>query len=244
MSLLRHPPTEAELERLYHELALAGARSIGRRRPWAYRPVGLESLLALAGEMLRYDPRLLGILLQLILERWGDLNPLELRRQMTAMRWPQALLVVLSFARIASLDPELRRFIDYVSAGWPRVQPAERFFVDTEKPGTRMAERRFGRNLQQYARWGFLGTERPTADTATRSVLGRYDARTRRDILAALISRRDEVSLGDYLSAVDHSISRQQALADLRRLGLEPVGRGRGTRWHRRSPRNARKRVL
>lgn len=235
MSLLRHPPSEAELERLYHELARIGARSIGRRRPWPYRPRGVEALIALAGEMLRYDPRLLGVLLQFFLERWSELNPLELRRQLAVMRWPQSLLVVLSFVRIASVEPELRRFVDYLCAGWPRIQPAERFFIDTERPGSRTAERRFGRNLQPYARWGFLGTERPTSDAATRSVLGRYDTQTRRDILASLLSRHREISLGDYLAAVDHSISRQQAIHDLRRLGgLQPVGRGRGARWLRR----------
>ena len=153
---------------------------------------------------------------------------------MKGMRWPQALLVVLGFARLATSDAELRHLIDYLSAGWPRVEPAERFFLDAEKPGSRMAERHLGRNLGPYARWGFLGTERPTADVATKRVVGRYDSRTRRDILQALLNRRGEVTLGDYLAAVEHAITRQQALADVRRSpGLELVGRGRAARWRR-----------
>ena len=72
--LLAHAPLPRELARLYHELARLGAPSVGERQPWRYRPKGREGLLALAGEMLRYDPRLLSILLQLLLEHWAALE--------------------------------------------------------------------------------------------------------------------------------------------------------------------------
>lgn len=230
--LLAHAPTTSELERLYEELAKIGAPSVGRHRPWRYRPESREALVALAGEMLRHDPRLLTILLQLFLLRWRDLNPLELRLQMARMRWPQALGVVLGFVRLATSDPELRHFADYLMAGWPRLGTGERFFFDAERPGSRTAERRLGRNLAPYAEWGFVGTERPIADAASKRTVGRYDARTRRAILLDLVKRRGAITLGDYLQAVDRSITRQQALADLRRSAdLELVGRGRGARW-------------
>jgi len=230
--LLEHVPTEAELERLYLELSSAGARVAGRKRPWPYRPRDLESLLALAGDMLRYDARLLSVLVQLILARWADTNPLTLRRRIAEMTCPQALLVVMTFARSAGPDRELAHFLDYVTAGWPRVSPEERFFLDAARPGSRTAARSLGRNLAPYARWGLIGTERPVADMASRRTLGRYDARTRRRILDDLVDRGEPLTLADYLDAVDHAVSRQQALADLRgcpRLALE--GRGRGAVW-------------
>jgi hypothetical protein len=144
--------------------------------------------------------------------------------------------VVLDFARLATADPELRRFADYVTADWPRLGTAERFFLDAERPGSRTAERRLGRNLQPYARWGFVGVERPIADLATKRTVGRYDARTRRTILRELAERRGVVTLAEYLAAVDHSITRQQALADLR-TALVLEGHGRGARWRFRSRR-------
>ncbi|HKP61938.1 MAG TPA: hypothetical protein VJV78_34640 [Polyangiales bacterium] len=233
---MRNPPTQAELERLYFELAKVGGTSVGQKRSWRYRPDSFESLLALSGEMLRFDPRLLSILVQLFLARWRDVNPLHLRTELRAMRWPQALLVALEFAREATDDAEFRHFADYLAAGFARVEPAERFFLDMEKPGSRMAERRLGRNLAGYARWGFIGSERPVVDPVTKRALGRYDARTRRAILHDLIERHGELTLADYLAAVDHAISRQQALADLRRSpGLQPRGHGRGARWTRRA---------
>lgn len=234
--LLLHSPTQPELERLYFELAQVGGTSVGHKRPWRYRPAGLEGLLVLAAEMMRYDARLLSILVQLFLARWSDLNPVALRSEMRQMRWPQALLVALEFAKGATVDPEFRYFAEYIAAGFDRIEPVERFFMDAEQPGSRVAERRLGRNLAGYARWGFVGTERPIADPVTKRALGRYDVATRRSILHGLIERHGELSLADYLDAVDHAISRQQALADLRSSPqLQLTGRGRGAKWKAKS---------
>jgi hypothetical protein len=233
--VLAHAPTEAELERLYFELARIGAPSVGRKRPWPYRPRGPEQLFALGGELLRFDPRLLSILLQLLLRTWQRFNPVVLRQHMHAMRWPQALLVVLEFAKAATSEAELRYLCDYVAAGWPRIEPAERFFLDAERPGSRMARRHLGRNLRAYARWGFVGSEKPIVDATTKRTVGRYDAATRSQILSDLIERAPELTLAAYLEAVDHAISRQQALLDLKHCPeLVVSGRGRGARWRRR----------
>lgn len=230
--LLSHAPTERELERLYHELSLLGAPAVGRKRSWAYRPKTPEAQLALAAEMLRYDARLLSILLQLLLKRFRDFNPVALREQMRAMRWPQALLVVLEFASAASSDAELRYYCQYLQAGHARVEPAERFFIDSERPGSRMAARNLGRNLKPYARWGFIGNERPVIDPLTKRTVGRYDADTRRRVLRELIDARAEITLSDYLDAVDHAISRQQAAIDLKRCpDLLASGHGRSAKW-------------
>ncbi|MFO8073426.1 MAG: hypothetical protein R6V85_16300 [Polyangia bacterium] len=232
--LLQRAPEQSDLERLYRELARIGAPAVGRDRPWPYRPRGREELLALAGEMLRHDPRLLSILLQWVLEHWSELNPLELRGQMRRMRWPQALCVVLEFARRASAEPELRYLADYVTAGWPRIDPAQRFFFGAERPGSRTAVRKLSRNLEAYARWGFVGSERPVADVDTKTAVGRYDAKTRRRILDRLLERREELTLAEYLDAVDHAVSRQQAHADLAaHPELEVEGHGRSARWKR-----------
>jgi hypothetical protein len=46
------------------------------------------------------------------------------------------------------------------------------------------------------------------------------------------LERASEITLADYLEAVDHAISRQQALSDLKRHpGLVVQGHGRGARW-------------
>jgi hypothetical protein len=240
---LDHAPSEAELARLYHELAKLGATSVGDNVPWVHAPENREQLLVLASQMMRYDPRLLSVLVQWFAAHYDMLNPLQLRRELRQVRWPQSLLVVLEFARLDASDPELEAFCKYVSIGFQRVEPAERFFLETERPGSRAATRNLGRNLAPYARWGFIGQERPTIDPVSKRSVGRYDAQTRRRILDDLIERYTDFSMADYLSAVDHSISRQQALADLRSYNvIAPSGGGRGARWRRVKKASSRKR--
>jgi len=236
-SLIAHAPTEHELERLYFELAQLGAPSVGNKRKWSYSPKTKEELVALAGEFLRYDPRLLSILLQFLLKSWRAFNPLYLREKMTQMRWPQALLVVLEFGKAACSDSEYRYWVEYLMAGWPRLQVAERFFFDVERPASRIAQRRLGRNLAPYARWGFVGTELPIVDDKTKRTVGRYDAVTRKRLLLDMAHARP-FSLSEYLAVVDHSISRQQALHDLKsNQNLTVAGHGRGARWLLSEPR-------
>lgn len=229
--LLRRVPTQAELERLYWELARRGALSVGRRRSWSYQPASLEELLALAAEMLRYDPRLLGILVQLVVEHEGEIDPRSLRERMRAMRWPQALLVVFELAKEATRDRELHHMADYLAKGHRRVEPPERFFIDAEVPGSRLARRKLGRNLRAYSRWGFLGTERPTVDAFRKRSVGRLDVASRRRLARAIVDEQGELTVLDYLDAVGDGISRQQAASDLRAVGLAPSGRGRGAVW-------------
>jgi len=232
--LLDHAPTQEELERLYHELSRIGATAVGARKRWQYAPKGPEQLITLASQMMRYDARLLSILVQWFASHYTLLNPLRLRRELMQTRWPQSLLVALEFAKLGARDRELSAFADYVAAGFPRVDPAERFFLDTELPGSRKAIRNLGRNLAPYARWGYIGQERPIVDPISKRSVGRYDASTRRRILEALAERRSEFTLADYLSAVDHGISRQQALHDLKaHSDFVSVGHGRGARWQR-----------
>lgn len=229
--LLAHAPTADELARLYHELAREGAPSVGRRTDWPYDPRSTEDLLTLACEMLRYDARLLSILLHWLLGTWRTTNPLHIRDRMPRMRWPQALLVLSGFARDARPeDRELRYFVEYLAAGWRPVQPTERFFLDVERPDGRRAEGRRGRSLIAYSRWGFIGTERPAADVFEKRLVGRYDAATRQRI-ARQLAARGPVSIAAYLDAVEGTVSRVQARNDLLGAGLVVSGRGRGARW-------------
>ena len=228
--LLTRVPTQHDLERLYWELAKRGAPSVGRRRPWPYRPESFEALLAIAAEALRYDPRLLGILAELVIAQESSLNARRLREEMLTMRWPQALLVVFEFAREATDERELHYMADYLGKGHRRLEPPERFFIDAEVPGARIAQRKLGRNLRAYARWGFIGSERPTVDAFRKRTVGRLDAASRRRI-AARLAQSGALTISEYLDAVDHGVSRQQAASDLRAAGLAPSGRGPGAVW-------------
>lgn len=229
--LLRHPPTENELARMYWELAKLGAPSGGARRAWEYAPRSREELTCLAAEMCRYDARLLTVLVSWLGERWAELNPLALRLEMRRMRSPQALCVVFTFVRSAAVDPELRKLVAYVCAGVSPARPVERFFFDSERPGSRLAERNLGRSLVEYSRWGFLGLERPQTDVFRKTTVGRYDRASRIDLLRRLAKQRGELTLATYLAELDHAVSRPQAVKDARAAGLLLRGTKRGGKW-------------
>lgn len=226
-------PTDDDLARMYFELGERGASATGARTEWPYAPANDEELVVLASQMARHDARLLGVLVELLIRRWRRLSPMVLRDSMRRTRFPQAFAVAVEFARDAEGDPELTLWARHVCHGWPRRVPPEHFFVDDVRPGTRLAERRRGRSLLPYSRWGFAGVERPTFDPHRKRSVGRYDPATRRRILDALVTEAgpEGVTLGRYLDAVDGSISRQQARSDLVRAGLHPSARGPAARW-------------
>lgn len=237
------PPTDDDLARAYFELAALGASASGRRSPWPYEPRSPEELVCLCCEMSRHDPRMLGVLIELIANGFDRLHPTHLRRAMQTVRFPQALCVVLDFAREVRADRELTLYARHVCAYVPRLTPFVHFFVDDVRPGTKLASERMGRSLAPYSRWGFLGMERPTVDPTTKRTVGRVDARTRHQILQRLNEQDDGrgFTLNDYLSAIDGEVSRQQARADLIAEGFEPIGHGRGARWQKPRARRTRR---
>jgi hypothetical protein len=97
-----------------------------------------------------------------------------------------------------------------------------------------MDRRRAGRSLTAYSRWGFIATERPSISAPQQTLVGRYDAATRRRIRHALAERKPEFKMSEYLAALDHAITRQQAYQELRRdPDFETTGRGREAHWRR-----------
>ena len=80
-------PTEDELARLYYELAKLGATSVGDERPWPYAPQGREQLVVLASQMMRYDARLLSILVQWLAAYYDTLNPLTWSTATVISQW-------------------------------------------------------------------------------------------------------------------------------------------------------------
>lgn len=229
--LLLRPPRVSDLERMYFELASRGAPAVGKKSSWPYRNLSDEALFCLGADMMRYDARLLTILVQYISREFRALNPLRIREQMRRMRSPQALCVVAEFAKAAIPDPELHHYCDYLVAGVPKLEPAERLFLDVERVGGPLAAHKFGRNLREYVRWGFIGTERPTLDQGTRKLGGTYDVETRRRLLRETLQAVPGAGLAHLVHAVDSTVSRQQMLSDLKQIGARSTGHGRGAKW-------------
>lgn len=96
------PESEAEIARLYHELAALGARVEGRRASWGFGRPTPEETLVLAAQAARREPRLLWALVELLARAYDRFDPLRLRRAALRARWPATVAVALEFARRAA----------------------------------------------------------------------------------------------------------------------------------------------
>ncbi len=209
------PREERELARLYHELALIGARVEGRRLTWKHGSPTPEELLVLAAQAARHDPRLLWVAVELLARSYATFNPLELRRAAARARWPAAVAVALEFARQVSPSAELDDYARFVTAP---IAPArgERFFLGTHAFGGALARRDAEESLAEYKRWGYLAREAPFAKELGSPARGTLERNERRNLLRRIAERRGVVSLADYLEALHGTVSRRQAQRDLR----------------------------
>lgn len=225
------PPTEDHLSRIYYELGKIGARAVGSQKKWPYHPKSKELLFALAAEWSRWDPRLLEIVVQYGLQRWKELKPQSLREAMTQMETPQTFGVMASFIqRALPEDKELHLFWDYVTAYFEPVEE-QFYFRDLYLPGSRLAERAARESLVEFKKWGFLGRERIIVDPTTKRCVGTWDQTSRQNILRRLLKQKGTIQISDYLEEIAHTISRQQALQDLKLIGARQNGKGRGASW-------------
>lgn len=237
---LKRIPTDEDLMRLYWELSQIGASCVGEIKKWPYSFASKDShigwrskeeLILLACEMLRYDPRLLSILIIYFTDHWKELNPHHLRQHSLLMKTPQAIGVLKEFILENSSDLELKYFLDYLTRGLKPVSP-QLFFIGLFSVGSLKHEEMAQKSLKQYLQWGFLGRERPIVNLSSKQTVGTYDFQTRKKIILNLLNSHQSLSLKDYLNALDHSISRQQALYDLKHTHkLKLIGHGRGAKW-------------
>lgn len=232
MTFLKRIPNLNDLSRLYYELARYGAPAIGMKKSWPYKTDSLEKLLALACDMVRYDPRLLGILIVFLQNSWNKVNPLKLRNELKHCQMPQAIGVIGEFVKSETKNNEIKYFFDYLTRGLEPVT-GQLFFIGTYSPGSRHLEKIARRGLKEYRKWGFLSMERPVVDLRTKRQIGSLSKESRLAILQSIV-RSGRVTIKEYLEAVGHSISRQQALSDIKSLKmLERKGRGRNAYWRR-----------
>lgn len=229
--MLKAPPTAKHLSRMYYELAQEGASCSGEKYPWPYRLQSREEKLILAADMTRWDPRLLGIFVEFLLKNWRHVQPQILRQYYSQMKTPQTLAVVAEFCRAATSEKEIQYYCEYLQKGLRKVSD-QFYFKGLYAPGGKLGQAAADKSIKEYKKWGFLAREAPTIDVYSKKTVGRLDTVGRINVLTELFKVQSELSLGDYLHALKYGISRQQALADLKKIAqLKKGTRGRGARW-------------
>lgn len=224
-------PTDSHLRRLYYELGKIGARSVGRKEKWPYRIEQPETLLALAADWTRHDPRLLEVMLQFALSGWQAWKPQEIREASKKMETPQTWGVIAGFVQAAKPeDMELGYFWEYVVRGLKPVAD-QYYFFDLYTIGGEFSRQATRESLQQFRDWGFFGKERIIIHPQTKEEVGHWGQNERLNILRRLFRKTPSLKVADYLREICHTVSRQQAIQDLRKVGGHATGSGRGSVW-------------
>lgn len=224
-------PTLNHLSRAYYELGLLGTRSVGEKRSWPYRPKSREELLALCGELSRFDPRLFELLIQTILLQWEHFDWLKFRRTVLKMTTPQVFGVIFEILNRDITHKELANCLRFLIHGISPA-PTQYFYHLLYTPGSPMAQRALTNRLKEFEKWGFLASERPVLDADRKNTAGSMSRQARLECLRALITKKKNIRLQDYIQSLSHPISRQQALLDIKELpGIRRKGKGRGAHW-------------
>lgn len=218
---------------MYFELSQKGGISVGEAKEWPYSPQSMEELIGLASDMSRFDPRLFQVVVDWTFHHWTELNPYRLRQGLQTMTCPQTLCVIFNFVSSIKTDPEVSAFYQYLSGGIKPVAHQLYFTNVYPKPAGSLMTRAVMEPLQEFLDWGFLARERPMIhDQGQKIPVGYYSLNARQNIIRRLADSKPSFSLGDYLEGIDQTISRQQALNDLKNCCLiKPKGKGRGSYW-------------
>jgi hypothetical protein len=121
--------------------------------------------------------------------------------------------------------------MEYLQRGLKAV-PTQFYFINLYAPGSKLSQRAAENPIAQFKKWGFLARETPTVNAYQKKTVGHLDRSSRFNVLQGIFKKKKEISLNEYRTATGHSISRQQALQDLKTLAkLKRGTKGRGARW-------------
>lgn len=199
-------PSRKELERAFERLQWNGEPNPSEIVRWAH--------------WARLDARLAELLISHLAKHFRRLNPFALSEENHLSPQPQALAVLLEFAKIeaaASLSgpnqKSFRRWCRVITQDLEVASP-QSFFVDDGRPNPARARGESETSLKPYRRWGFFGREDLLAKKAgcQAAALAKPE---RARVLEALRSSRPSFTVNDYIEACQGRVHRRTAERDL-----------------------------
>lgn len=219
-----------EVSRLYWELSHRGAFCTGKKFPWRFAGISLEGLLCLALGQSRYDPRLLAILVDFFRNEIASLDPIIFKQELRRLDLLTIMAVVCEWSGEYGVVSSVKERFEYWRAGVTPV-PTQLFYIGLYPiGGPKMAEA-VNHSPWPFKKWGFLAVDPPWFKERLRSKrVYLYDSPGRIEILRELTQEQRRFRLKDYLKRLHFSVSRQQALQDLKTLPwVRRQGRGKGS---------------
>ncbi|MCM2281932.1 MAG: hypothetical protein NDI61_08820 [Bdellovibrionaceae bacterium] len=179
----------------------------------------------------RLDPRLAEILVGYLRARWKSFNPLEVNEALLKSPWPASMGVLMDQARTYSrfMPAERRAFASWQKCAMVSVRPAEGelFFLGLRSFAGKVMLKDAEFPLRSYTRWGYLGREILINKASASPARTSLDPARRRQVLRQLLRGRRHITVEDYMSALEGTVSRRQAQIDLKAAKLITSGNTR-----------------
>ena len=114
---IRFPLSPAERSSLYWRLGSLGAFCGGEIAKRNFKSLNLVEAFSIGCEESRFDPRLLGTLINLLARKFSEINPFALGMALQYLPTPQTLGVIGAFSKHLDSDPRLKAFLEIVLTG-------------------------------------------------------------------------------------------------------------------------------
>lgn len=223
------PLNNRESARLYWELAKRGAFCVGEKLVWRYQKLAEGEFLCLALLQSRYDPTLLAVLIDYFTHESRDLHPISFKEILKKENALPVACMIGSFVQELTVDDRSKELFRYLALG-TRPVPYQLFYRGLYRIGGMKMAESAARPLWHFKRWGFLAADPPLLKGRFTKRLFLFDRQSRLQILRELAGSQGQFRLRDYLVRVGNSVSRQQALCDIRSFPkIRRLGKGKGT---------------
>lgn len=210
------PLSTSESGAVYERLARMGARVFTPRRSHGvFQDAQDGEIVALAAEQSRFDYRLLYILVAFLAESFETLHPFHLREAIKKMRTPAVWGVILGFARKLNRSSELEALSRILLSGIDPAPP-QLYYMTQRLPKPNEDLKIVLKTPSEFSGWGFYSDEIPILkELAPEGAKGTFSKEARLRILKDLLIGKKRIAVSDYLEALAHAVSRQQAHKDL-----------------------------
>ena len=223
------PLSGQESARLYWELSQRGAASVGQWAPWRYESISEDDLLLSALRQCRYDPRLLEVMVNFFSEDKFRLNMITFKKKIIKEGVLPVMVVIGEFVLESAVSSEAKELVRYLMIGAKPV-PTQLFFSGLYKIGGKKMKEALQQPLWAFKKWGFLAADPPWSKGKQPKRTYLFDSTSRLHLLRDLSKEKGSFRLKDYLEALGNSVSRQQALKDLKSVPwIRKRGQGKGS---------------
>src|ERR1039457_4826857 len=167
----------------------------------------------------RFDPRLGEIVIIYLKQNWKTINPSQLNGEILKANWPAALGVVCEHVRRILTSDERKQFDHWSIIALSDVPQTsgEQFFIGLFSPGGKLMGEQAEKSLKIYSRWGYLASQ-PMFNKVglTNKTLASQEIRLA--ILKNMTRKYLRLTVADYLSELNYTVSRRQAQRDFRTI--------------------------